>query len=199
MDRPALTPYEIMDQIEEEFGLASFPILWPIGDGDRFKGVLDRMEKVVHIYSKPTQRGGKAEEILVPLEDEAKLEELIGDDELFEKLMEDTEILDELIEPLDMERVLAGEQTPLFFGSAMSNFAVQLFLDKFLEMGTKPMGRVAVSEQMEETDDEALVGPDHEEFTGFIFKTQANLDPKHRDRLAYVRVVSGKVRKHCRF
>ena len=199
MDRPALTPYEIMDQIEEEFGLASFPILWPIGDGDRFKGVLDRMEKVVHIYSKPTQRGGKAEEILVPLEDEAKLEELIGDDELFEKLMEDTEILDELIEPLDMERVLAGEQTPLFFGSAMSNFAVQLFLDKFLEMGTKPMGRVAVSEQMEETDDEALVGPDNEEFTGFIFKTQANLDPKHRDRLAYVRVVSGKVRKHCRF
>lgn len=191
MDRPALTPYEIMDQIEEEFNLESYPILWPIGDGERFKGVLDRMEDVVHIYTKPTQRGGKAEVVQVSMDDTEKLEELIGDDELFQKLLEDREILDELIAPLDMERVLDGEQTPLFFGSAMTNFGVQLFLDKFLSMGTKPSPRIAVSSQ----ESDSMILPEHEEFTGFVFKTQANLDPKHRDRLAYVRVVSGTYEK----
>ncbi len=88
MDRPALSPYEIMDQIEDEFGLETHPILWPIGDGDRFKGVLDRLTNIVHIYEKPAKRGGKANVIEVPISDEAKLEELIADDELFEKLME---------------------------------------------------------------------------------------------------------------
>lgn len=196
MDRPALSPYELMDQIQEEFNLESFPILWPIGDGERFKGVLDRLEDVVHLYQKPAKRGAKAEVIEIPFSETEKLEELIDDDELFQQLLEDKELLDELIEPLDIERVLDGEQTPLFFGSAMTNFGVQLFLDKFLEMGTKPMGRSAVNKDTsgdgdEEDDTESLVPPEHEEFTGFVFKTQANLDPKHRDRLAYVRVVSG--------
>jgi peptide chain release factor 3 len=191
MDRPALSPYELMDQIQEEFNLESFPVLWPIGDGDRFKGVLDRMEEVVHLYQKPTKRGAKAEVIEVPFSETDKLEELIDDPELFGKLMEDKELLDELISPLDMERVLDGEQTPLFFGSAMTNFGVQLFLDKFLEMGTKPTGRSAVSGENKEASTEGTVPPEHQEFTGFVFKTQANLDPKHRDRLAYVRVVSG--------
>mmetsp|Transcript_16515 Transcript_16515/g.37965 ORF Transcript_16515/g.37965 Transcript_16515/m.37965 type:complete len:598 (+) Transcript_16515:155-1948(+) len=193
MDRPSLSPYELMDQIQEEFNLESFPILWPIGDGDRFKGVLDRLEEVVHLYQKPVKRGGKAEVIEVPFSEADRLQELIADDELFEKLLEDKELLDELIEPLDMERVLDGEQTPLFFGSAMTNFGVQLFLDKFLDMGTKPTARFAVSGQAKSdgSRDEQPVPPEHEEFTGFVFKTQANLDPKHRDRLAYVRVVSG--------
>jgi peptide chain release factor 3 len=119
MDRPAMSPYEIMDQIQEEFGLETHPILWPIGDGDRFKGVLDRMENVVHIYQKAATRGGKAEVVQVPMSDTAKLEELIDDAELFGKLMEDAELLEELISPLDITRVLAGNQSPLFFGSAM--------------------------------------------------------------------------------
>jgi len=194
MDRPSLSPYELMDQIQEEFNLESFPILWPIGDGERFKGVLDRMEDVVHLYQKPAKRGAKADVIMIPFSETDKLEELIDDEELFQKLMEDKELLDELIEPLDMERVLDGELTPLFFGSAMTNFGVQLFLDKFLEMGTKPTARLAASKENNASDGEGgegIVSPDHEEFTGFVFKTQANLDPKHRDRLAYVRVVSG--------
>ncbi|KAG7345600.1 peptide chain release factor 3 [Nitzschia inconspicua] len=193
MDRPALSPYELMDQIQDEFQLESFPVLWPIGDGERFKGVLDRMENTVHLYQKSTTRGGKADVVKVPLDDTEKLQELINDEELFEKLMEDKEILDELVSPLDMERVLAGEQTPLFFGSAMTNFGVQLFLDKFLTMGTKPSSRLAVSKADFGSGDDGreVVAPEHEEFTGFVFKTQANLDPKHRDRLAYVRVVSG--------
>ncbi len=130
MDRPALTPYEIMDQIEDEFSLETHPILWPIGDGERFKGVLDRFTNIVHLYQKPTKRGGKAEVIEVPIEDEEKLQELIADEELFEKLLEDYELLGELLNPLDLDRIMEGDQSPLFFGSAMTNFGVQLFLDK---------------------------------------------------------------------
>lgn len=192
MDRPALSPYEIMDQIEDEFGLETHPILWPIGDGDRFKGVLDRTTNVVHLYQKAEKRGGKAGVQEVPLEDTVTLKATIDDEELFHKLLEDAELLEELINPLDMERVMKGEQSPLFFGSAMTNFGVQLFLDKFCSMGTKPMGRMADTKSENE---EEMIGPNHEEFTGFIFKTQANLDPKHRDRLAYVRVVSGRYEK----
>ena len=192
MDRPALSPYEIMDQIEDEFGLETHPVLWPIGDGERFKGVLDRTTSIVHLYSKPSKRGAKAEVVEVPLEDEATLKELIDDQELFDKLLEDAELLVELIPELDMDRVMAATQSPLFFGSAMTNFGVQLFLDKFSEMGTKPLGRIAGNQDEEES---SVIGPDHGEFTGFVFKTQANLDPKHRDRLAYVRVVSGTYEK----
>jgi len=207
MDRPALSPYEIMDQIQEEFGLETYPILWPIGDGERFKGVLDRLTNVVHLYEKAAKRGGKAEVLEVPLEDTDRLQELIADDELFEKLLEDAELLTELMNPLDIDRVMAATQSPLFFGSAMTNFGVQLFLDKFCDMGTKPLGRHAFmkedgpkkkkksSEDGEVEDETEMIAPGHDDFTGFVFKTQANLDPKHRDRLAYVRVVSGTYKK----
>ena len=191
MDRPALTPYEIMDQIEQEFGLETHPVLWPIGDGDRFKGVLDRLDNVVHLYEKAAKRGSKASVIQVPITDEEQIQKLIDDDELFYKLMEDIELLEEMLPPLDMERVNNANQSPLFFGSAMTNFGVQLFLDKFCAMGTKPVGR---PKEDKETEAE-FVEPEHEEFSGFIFKTQANLDPKHRDRLAYVRIVSGSYSK----
>lgn len=241
MDRPALSPYDIMDQIETEFGLETYPILWPIGDGERFKGVLDRMENVVHLFDKAAIRGGKADVKQIPMSDPDALKAAINDDELFDKLLEDQEILEELIAPLDMERVMAGDQSPLFFGSAMTNFGVQLFLDRvrtaldgldlhfvsiclikqvihvvstfsssiqFCEMGTKPSprfasrkddatkGKKATRESNKDEDDEnELVPPEFEEFTGFVFKTQANLDPKHRDRLAYIRIVSGSYQK----
>jgi peptide chain release factor 3 len=200
MDRPALSPYTLMDQIESEFGLETHPVLWPIGDGDRFKGVLDRTDNTVHLYEKATERGKKAADQVVPLEEADTLRRLLQDDELYNKLMEDAELLRELVNPLDMERVWTGEQSPLFFGSAMTNFGVQLFLDKFCTMGTKPVGRMATSSPSTEasTSDSSgssMISPEHDEFTGFIFKTQANLDPKHRDRLAYVRIVSGTFEK----
>lgn len=133
----------------------------------------------------------------------------IDDAELWEQLLEDQEMLAELIAPLDMERVLNGEQSPLFFGSAMTNFGVQLFLDKFCDLGTMPGGRLAKrtaevkgkkakdGAQPRDDDDEAdeLIPPGFSEFSGFVFKTQANLDPKHRDRLAYIRIVSGAYQK----
>jgi len=148
------------------------------------QGVLDRMTGTVHLYSKASQRGGKADVEEIPLDDEELLKSKIDDDELYDKLIEDSMILEELINPLDMDRVSAGEQSPLFFGSAMTNFGVQLFLDKFCDMGTKPLGRVVGKQQQQEQDhdesDGAMISPEHPEFTGFIFKTQANLDPKHR-------------------
>lgn len=174
--------------------METHPILWPIGDGDRFKGVLDRTTDIVHLYQRAEKRGGKAEVQEVPLSETSQLESLIDDSELFEKLMEDAEILSELVNPLDMDRVMKGDQSPLFFGSAMTNFGVQLFLDKFCSMGTKPNGR-SIDSKEEEMDEGSKIEPEHEEFTGFVFKTQANLDPKHRDRLAYVRVVSGTYEK----
>jgi len=191
MDRPALSPYELMDQIESEFGLETYPVFWPIGDGEQFKGVLDRMTNTVHLYTKAIQRGQKATVEKVPLENKDRLQELINDDGLYEKLLEDAELLEGLINPLDMDRVMAGKQSPLFFGSAMTNFGVEEFLAKFTEMGARPVGRVADTDESEQM----VIAPEHEEFTGFVFKTQANLDPKHRDRLAYVRVVSGVYRK----
>lgn len=214
MDRPALSPYQIMDQIEAEFGLETHPVFWPIGDGDRFKGVLDRTDNTVLLYTKAEKRGQKATLAQhVPLSDTDTLRALIDDQELYDKLVEDAELLQELVPALDMDRVRAGTVSPLFFGSAMTNFGVEQFLEKFCAMGTKPVGR-SVEEPSSSTnknnngknegtassagsDDGGgrQVHPEHEEFTGFIFKTQANLDPKHRDRLAYVRVVSGVYRK----
>lgn len=213
MDRPALSPYEIMDQIEQEFGLATYPILWPIGDGDRFKGVLDRMNNVVHLFDRG-DRKGKAEVEQVHMDDLETLKKNIDDDELFEKLLEDQELLSELISPLDMDRVMSGEQSPLFFGSAMTNFGVQLFLDKFCDMGTRPGGRMAkrneevrgkrskqneanaaAADDYDDDEGDEMISPDHREFSGFVFKTQANLDPRHRDRLAYIRIVSGAFHK----
>jgi len=194
LDRPALTPYELMDQIEAEFNLETHPIVWPIGDGDRFKGILDRLTNIVHLYTKPNKRGAKATVVQLHLHDDAdKIEQAIDDEELYAKLVEDAELLEELLNPLDIERVLQADQSPLFFGSAMTNFGVQLFLDKFCDMGTKPVGRNTDDNNNNNNNDnqDMLLSPDHEEFTGFVFKTQANLDPKHRDRLAFVRVVSG--------
>jgi peptide chain release factor 3 len=199
MDRPALSPYQIMDQIEAEFNLETHPIFWPIGDGDRFKGVLDRTTDTVLLYTKADQRGQKASVQQIPITDTETLQKLINDQELYDKLIEDAELLSELVPPLDMDRVMAGSVSPLFFGSAMTNFGVEQFLAKFCTMGTKPVGRMM--ETMVQSKDSSdlttvtQIHPEFEEFTGFIFKTQANLDPRHRDRLAYVRIVSGVYRK----
>ena len=202
MDRPALSPYQIMDQIEAEFRLETHPIFWPIGDGDRFKGVLDRTTNTVLLYTKAEQRGQKASVQQIPISDTATLHALINDQELYDKLLEDAELLSELVPPLDMDRVMAGSVSPLFFGSAMTNFGVQQFLEKFCTMGTKPVGRIMETTSSSSKDSSSMadptvtqIHPEYEEFTGFIFKTQANLDPKHRDRLAYVRIVSGVYRK----
>ena len=118
LDRPSLSPFAICDEIEREFGVACCPMLWPVGSGDRFKGVLDRNTKLVHLFEKGA-RGKVATELGALKLDDPKLEELIDDEELYTALLDDAEMIDELLPQLDLEAVRRGEQTPLFFGSAM--------------------------------------------------------------------------------
>ncbi|CAN0030174.1 unnamed protein product, partial [Sphacelaria rigidula] len=205
MDRPSLSPFELLDQIEREFGMKMAPVLWPIGDGERFKGVLDRETSLVHLFEKAGRTKKATDMGQLPLDD-PRLPGLITE-ELFEQLLEDVEMLNELVEPLDMDRVLTGAQSPMFFGSAMTNFGVELFLKRFLTIGQKPASREAGVRITRScmprtsvyifinTQSAEYVAPDYDEFTAFVFKLQANLDPRHRDRLAYIRVVSGRYEK----
>lgn len=199
MDRPALSPFEIIDQIEEEFGLACSPVLWPIGSGDRFKGVLDRTNNQVTLFERAA-RGKVATELTTVMLDDPELAELIDDAELYDALIEEVEMLKELTPEIDMAAVGRGEMTPVFFGSAMTNFGVGLFLDAFMRLGSSPVARSVEEAGAEGRDftsgeiaeEQETIDPATKDFSGFVFKLQANLDPKHRDRLAYVRICSGR-------
>lgn len=187
LDRPSMNPHEICDQIEAEFSLDCYPVVWPIGDGDRFRGVYERSTRLLHLYARAS-RGKKADDLAtIPLDDPQALE-LLGN-ELYEQLLEDVEILDTMGHEYDEERVMRGELTPMFFGSAMNNFGVELFLTRFLQLGRPPPSW---------TCDTGTIHPEKLQFTGQVFKLQANMDPKHRDRLAFVRICSGVFEKGMR-
>lgn len=192
MDRPSLTPFEIIDQLEKEFGLECCPMNWPIGDGESFQGVLDRASNQVHLF----QRGDRRKKIAANVVDlnDPDLKEIIGES-LHAKLLEDIEVLDMLIPEPNQEKIITGDQTPLFFGSAMTNFGVELFLQTFLKYAQRPAGREAVTSSESDDVSQIVVTPESEDFTGFVFKLQANLDPRHRDRMAFIRVCSGTFKK----
>jgi peptide chain release factor 3 len=194
MDRPAMSPFEIIDQLEKEFKLECCPITWPIGDGDDFQGFYDRMYKKVHLFVRGDRRK-KVSANIIDIND-PDLKEIISE-ALFSKLMEDIEVLDTLIPTPDQDKILTGDQTLLFFGSAMTNFGVEHFLQTFLDYAKRPGGREAMIELMglEGQSSKIVIEPEHEEFSGFIFKLQANLDPRHRDRMAFIRVCSGTFKK----
>lgn len=182
---------------------------WPIGDGEWFQGVLDRQTKQVHLF----QRGDRRKKVTATVVDvdHPDLEEIIGKlvccswmladlycagEQYFAKLKEDMELLDNAMPPPDLARIEAGDQSPLFFGSAMTNFGVELFLKTFLEYARHPVGREATI-QSDSSDAGCLqiIEPTFDDFSGFVFKLQANLDPKHRDRMAFIRICSGTFRK----
>jgi peptide chain release factor 3 len=184
LDRPGREPLELIDEIEQELGLQTYAVNWPIGMGDRFKGVFDRRKQAIHLFERRAHGSRQAQENVISLGD-PKIEEYL-EQELYYQLKEDLEILSELGGDLDLEAVHAGQMTPIFFGSAMTNFGVQLFLEAFLEYALKPGGRNSSL---------GVLDPTYPEFTGFVFKLQANMDPKHRDRVAFVRVCTGKFEK----
>ncbi len=184
MDRPGREPLELLDEIEQELGLKTYAVNWPIGMGDRFKGVYSRRQKAIHLFERRSHGSQQAQEDLIKLGD-PKIEDYL-EQELYYQFKEDLEILEELGDDLNLEEVHAGKMTPIFFGSAMTNFGVQLFLEAFLEYALKPEGR---------NSSVGVVDPTHPEFSGFVFKLQANMDPKHRDRVAFVRVCTGKFEK----
>ena len=184
LDRPGREALELLDEIEQELGMATYAVNWPIGMGDRFKGVYDRIEKKIHLFERRSHGSKAAQETIIELGD-PRIEEFL-EQELYYQLKEELEILDEIAADFDLEQIHAGKMTPVFFGSAMTNFGVELFLKSFLEYALKPEGRNSSQGEIE---------PTYHEFTGFVFKLQANMDPKHRDRVAFVRVCTGKFEK----
>ncbi len=181
LDRPGREPLDLLDEIEKVLGLHPFPMNWPLGMGQDFTGVYDRMDKRVHLFERTP--GGA---FMAPLEvrepsDPAIKERMRADDHA--KFMEEIEILDGVAAPFDAKRVASGDQSPTFFGSASNNFGVQLLLDGFLRHAPPPGPRVSLA---------GPVDPRDPSFSGFIFKVQGNMDPRHRDRVAFVRVCSGK-------
>jgi peptide chain release factor 3 len=183
MDRPGREPLELLDEIEQELGLACWPVNWPIGSGDRFRGVIDRRSRQVILFER-AERGRASEERLLSVED-ARASGVVETD-LLEAALEELELLEGAGNELDLELVHAGELSPVFFGSAMTNFGVRPFLDAFLELAQKPTPRASSAGEIQP------VAPG---FSGFVFKLQANMDPRHRDRVAFVRVCSGRFEK----
>nr|WP_310428784.1 peptide chain release factor 3 [Chamaesiphon sp. VAR_48_metabat_135_sub] len=184
LDRPGREPLELLDEIEQELGLQTYAVNWPIGTGDRFKGVFDRHQRKVHLFERTAHGKKEATDTVMDLHD-PRLKEIL-DKELFEQLHSDLELLDGVASDLDLELIHAGYMTPVFFGSAMTNFGVELFLHYFLEYALKPGNRNSNIGSIE---------PSYPEFSGFVFKLQANMDPKHRDRVAFIRVCTGKFEK----
>ena len=183
LDNEGPGPLAILAELEEVLGIHSTPMNWPIGQGMDFKGVYDRASKTVHLYEK-SGHGSNAIEAEKLAVDDPQLATRLGE-KLYNQLKDDIDLLDVAGEPFDLDRVLRGDLTPVFFGSALTNFGVSLFLDAFLDMAPTPEERLEKIKDLVETDD----------FSGFVFKIQANMDPNHRDRIAFVRIVSGMFEK----
>jgi len=180
MDRPGRHPLDLLDEIERVLEMKTYPLNWPIGDGPDFKGVYDRQTNEIHLYER-TQRGARRAPVRMSSLDDPALDDLIGSQRAL-ALRDDLELLDAVGCHFDPDAVLRGDLTPVSFGSALTNFGVQLFLDTFVDLAPAP---AAVSTSS------TIVQPDDPGFSGFIFKVQANMDPRHRDRIAFLRVVSG--------
>ena len=180
MDRPSRPPLELLDELETVLKLAPAPVNWPLGDGPRFRGVYDRKKDEVNLFERTAGGAFKAPLEVAGIEDDKVREAL--DEELYETVKQEIELLDGLTEPLDIECVLAGKQMPIYFGSAMNNFGVQNMLESFLDLAPAPTGRVSNDEMVE---------PTTNNFSGFVFKIQANMNPRHRDRAVFIRIVSG--------
>jgi len=184
MDRASKDPFELMEELEQVLGIRSCPINWPIGvDGD-FQGVYHRDTKGVELYTGGDHGKTMVQKKVVSI-DSPEYEQVL-EKHYRNRLSEEIELLDEAGDAFDLELVQKGELTPLFFGSAVTNFGVEPFLERFLQFTPPPLGRMS---------DEGEVTPEEPFFSGFIFKIQANMNPAHRDRLAFLRIVSGAFQK----
>jgi peptide chain release factor 3 len=181
-DRPGADPLQLLDDVEKDLGIRCYPITWPITRGNTFVGVYDRLKREIHLFEKDEHHGADRVAEQVASLDDPGVVALLGE-EAHAQLTEQIELLDMAGEEFSREAFLAGELSPTFFGSALTNFGVEPFLHVFLEMAPSPGPREANT---------GTVVPEQETFTGFVFKIQANMDPKHRDRIAFVRVVSGR-------
>ena len=181
LDREAKDTFELLDDIEKELGIATCPINWPIGSGKEFKGVYDRAKREVELFSDTKKGTAMGEVKMIPI-DAPETEELIGA-EAKDILADEIELLDGAAAEFDQELVDKGQLSPVFFGSALTNFGVETFLKHFLKMTTSPLPRKS---------DHGEIDPMTEkDFSAFVFKIQANMNKAHRDRIAFMRICSG--------
>ncbi len=181
LDRDANDTLDLLDEIENELGIRTCPVNLPIGSGKNFKGVYVRENKTIVTFSDTLKGTKEGETTVIDYNDKDKVLETIGQD-LYDKLEEDIEFMDTVSETFDLEKVRAGKLTPVFFGSALTNFGVEIFLENFLKMATTPLPRIADGEPID---------PVSNDFSAFVFKIQANMNKAHRDRLAFMRICSG--------
>ncbi len=192
-DRPTRNPLDLLDELENVLGLQSSPVIWPLGNGPSFKGVFDRRTRQVHLFERVP--GGKfhAPVSVTSLDDPAVRSKL--DDDTYRDVTEQLEMLDGAGHPFDLAAVQTGQQTPVFFGSAVNNFGIELLLNGFLQNSVPPAPRQSVAITVPGSPAPTIareVSVADSKFSGFIFKIQANMDAKHRDRIAFLRVCSGK-------
>ncbi|MFN2448368.1 MAG: peptide chain release factor 3 [Candidatus Baltobacteraceae bacterium] len=177
MDRPSRDPLELLDELESVLGIGAFPMNWPLGSGPSFAGVYDRQTRDVHLFER-SAHGSKRANVKVADIDDPQIKALL-DDHSYAQFRDGLELLEGAGAGFDRAAMLRGDVSPVFFGSAVTNFGVQLFLDSFTALSPPPQPRGGVL-------------PTSPEFSGFVFKIQANMDPRHRDRVAFLRVCSGK-------
>jgi len=197
-DRPIRSPIDLLDELENVLGLQSSPVIWPLGNGPSFKGVFDRRTREVHLFERVPGGKFQAPVNVTSLDDPAVRTKL--DDYTYGEVKDQLAMLDGAGHPFDLKAVQTGRQTPVYFGSAVNNFGIQLLLDGFLRDSVPPQPRSSVSIQnpkskIENSGDQGekrVIPVDYGKFSGFIFKIQANMDAKHRDRIAFCRVCSGK-------
>ena len=182
LDREARSPYDLMEQLENEFGIGTYPMNWPIGCGQDFKGVYDREKKEILAFNEFHRGQSKIRAIECTLDETEKLDELIGP-RLRQSLADDIELLDGAGYDFDIDEVRKGRLSPVFFGSALNNFGVEPFLESFLKMTMPPLARISGEDIIEPTDPG---------FSAFVFKIQANMNKAHRDRIAFMRICSGR-------
>ncbi len=187
MDRPGREPFELIGEVEHVLGIGVFPVTWPIYRGATFRGVYHRLNKAVHLFdaSRATSSAAAGSEVapvrVTGLDDPLLKEEL--DEAGYAQLREEAELLDAAGDAFDMERFIAGDVSPMFFGSAINNFGLEAFLDSFCSLMPPPAPRMS---------DKGPIPPDSDVFSAFVFKIQANMNKSHRDRVAFVRVSSGR-------
>jgi peptide chain release factor 3 len=180
-DRPARDPLELLDDIERTLGISAAPVNWPVGNAEHFRGVYDIQRQHLLLYEREAQGQYRAPVDVADLDD-PDARELIGEN-AYAQFRESLDVIRAAGTRFDVTEYLAGRQTPVFFGSAMTNFGLEPFLRALVELAPPPQPRAS---------DTGLVHPADDRFTGFVFKMQANMDPRHRDRVAFVRVCSGK-------
>jgi peptide chain release factor 3 len=181
MDRPALDTLAVLDEIEQVLKISTYPMNIPLGNGSEFKGVWDRRTNLAHLFER-TAGGSYCAPVSTHGLDDPLIRQVLSEN-TFRAVHDDLQLLENAGATPQVADIAQGRTTPVFFGSAVNNFGVQLLLDGFIEYCPPPQPRLA---------QHTAVRPEHEFFSGFVFKIQANMDPRHRDRMAFVRIVSGK-------